>query len=146
MKVLIATDGSVHSENAIDRYLGTVFTADDVIRIVSVVEPATHIIGAPFGVVDDYYEKFIAEARRIAEAHILEAKNKVSSVAVDGNISAEILIGSPCRSIVDDAAAWGAELIVVGSHGRGFWERVYLGSVSNAVLHHAPCSVFIVRN
>lgn len=145
MKVLIATDGSVHSEKAIDEYLRTVFTADDVIKIVSAVEPATHIIGAPFGVVDNYYETFVAEARRIAEEHIQEAKKKLSSVVVDGNISAEILIGTPGKSIVEDASAWGADLIVMGSHGRGFWERVYLGSVSNAVVHHAPCSVLIVR-
>ena len=145
MKILIATDGSIHSDEAISEYLRSICRADDVVRIIAAVEPATHIVGAPFGVVDDYYEKYINEARQVAADHLREAKKKVSSVVAGGNISAEILIGSPGKSIVDEAATWGADLIVMGSHGRGFWQRVYLGSVSNSVVHHAPCSVLIVR-
>ncbi len=52
----------------------------------------------------------------------------------------------PKESIVEEAQKWSADLIVLGSHGYGFWERMLLGSVSNAVVHHAPCSVLIVRN
>jgi len=54
-------------------------------------------------------------------------------------------MGAPSRMIIESATNWGADLIVVGSHGRGFWGRVMLGSVSDAILHHAPCSVLVVR-
>jgi nucleotide-binding universal stress UspA family protein len=47
--------------------------------------------------------------------------------------------------IVEEAEKWGADLIVVGSHGQGLWSRALLGSVSNSVVHHAPCSVFVGR-
>ena len=40
---------------------------------------------------------------------------------------------------------WKADLIVVGSHGYPTWERLLLGSVSQAVVSHAKCSVEVVR-
>ena len=46
---------------------------------------------------------------------------------------------------IEEAQNWGADLIIVGSHGYGFWSRALLGSVSNAVINHAPCSVLVVR-
>jgi nucleotide-binding universal stress UspA family protein len=60
-------------------------------------------------------------------------------------ITTEVLEGSPKELIVDEAKRWGADLIVVGSHGRGSVGRFFLGSVSLAVAAHAPCSVEIVR-
>jgi nucleotide-binding universal stress UspA family protein len=47
--------------------------------------------------------------------------------------------------IVEEAERWGADLIVMGSRGLGAWNRLLLGSVSSAVVHHAKCSVEIVR-
>jgi nucleotide-binding universal stress UspA family protein len=47
--------------------------------------------------------------------------------------------------ILDEAETWGADLIVVGSHGYHGLRRFLLGSVSQAVAAHAPCSVEIVR-
>jgi nucleotide-binding universal stress UspA family protein len=54
-------------------------------------------------------------------------------------------MGAPHRRIVEVADEWGADLIVVGSHGYRMWERVLLGSVSQSVATHAKCSVWIVR-
>jgi nucleotide-binding universal stress UspA family protein len=47
--------------------------------------------------------------------------------------------------ILDQAESWGADLIVLGSHGYSGWRRFLLGSVSHAVATHAHCSVEIVR-
>jgi nucleotide-binding universal stress UspA family protein len=47
--------------------------------------------------------------------------------------------------ILDEAESWGADLIVVGSHGYRAWERFLLGSVSQSVVSHAKCSVEVVR-
>ena len=60
-------------------------------------------------------------------------------------ISTEVLFGSPDSRIVETAEQWHADLIVIGSHGYSRWERLLLGSVSDSVLHHAPCSVLVVR-
>ena len=47
--------------------------------------------------------------------------------------------------IVEEAQNWEADLIIVGSHGHGFWKRSFLGSTSDKVIHNAPCSVLVVR-
>jgi nucleotide-binding universal stress UspA family protein len=58
--------------------------------------------------------------------------------------AASLRDGDPRRTIVDCAREWHADLIVIGSHGRKGLDRV-LGSVSDSVARHAPCSVEIVR-
>jgi nucleotide-binding universal stress UspA family protein len=66
---------------------------------------------------------------------------------VDGPVvSADVLFGSPESRIVETAEQMQADLIVVGSHGYNRWERLLLGSVSDSVIHHAPCSVLVVRS
>jgi len=53
--------------------------------------------------------------------------------------------GDPSHEIVEEAKSWGADLIVVGSHGRTGMQRLLLGSVAEQVVRHAPCSVEVVR-
>jgi nucleotide-binding universal stress UspA family protein len=56
-----------------------------------------------------------------------------------------VLSGNPKEVILDEAQKWGADLIVVGSHGRRGIKRFLLGSVSEAVAMNAHCSVVVVR-
>ncbi len=57
----------------------------------------------------------------------------------------EAMLGNPEHQICDLAQEWQADLIVVGRHGRTGLAELFLGSVSNHVLHHAPCSVLVVQ-
>jgi nucleotide-binding universal stress UspA family protein len=61
------------------------------------------------------------------------------------HIDTAVRDGSPKNEIIEEAEQWGADLIVVGCHGYGNLKRFLLGSVSQAVAVHAPCSVEIVR-
>jgi nucleotide-binding universal stress UspA family protein len=72
-----------------------------------------------------------------------KVKQQVEGKKVE--ISSDVLIGSPESRIVEMADEIKPDLIVVGSHGYSGWERLLLGSVSDAVVHHAPCSVMVVR-
>ena len=54
--------------------------------------------------------------------------------------------GDPGRVICDVARSWGANVIIVGNRGRTGLSEFLLGSVSNYVMHHAPCSVLVAHN
>jgi nucleotide-binding universal stress UspA family protein len=86
-------------------------------------------------------------AQAQAEAAVRQAAGLIREYFADVRIdvSTDVKIGAPAQIIVETAEEWKADVIVVGSHGRGYWKRALLGSVSDAVIHHAPCSVLIVR-
>ena len=77
-----------------------------------------------------------------------EAVNAAEEIVASAGMKTEtaVLEGSPKRRIVEESKAWGADLIVVGSHGRRGLTRYLLGSVSEAVAMHAHCSVEVIRD
>jgi nucleotide-binding universal stress UspA family protein len=85
-------------------------------------------------------------AREQAQTVVNAAATKVVA-RVDQTIivTTGVLIGSPRSAILEESENWKADLIVVGSHGYGPWQRFLLGSVSQAVVSHAKCSVEVVR-
>ena len=52
----------------------------------------------------------------------------------------------PGRATVELASDLHPDLIVIGSGGKGFFKRLFTGSVSDYVVHHAPCPVLVVRH
>jgi len=61
------------------------------------------------------------------------------------NASVGVAEGNPTTRIIEEAEQFGADLIVVGSHGQKRFERALMGSVSEGVARYAPCSVEVVR-
>jgi nucleotide-binding universal stress UspA family protein len=79
-----------------------------------------------------------------------ERQDMLSSLAQKGkeigiNIEYSQNFGDPGRMICDTALSWNADLIIVGRRGRRGLTELFLGSVSNYVLHNAPCSVLTVQ-
>lgn len=147
MKILLATDGTKHSDSAVETIKNFNFSETDEIKIVSVVDMAL-----PLAI--DIYAGYVpttteieTTARENAEK-VLETTFQQIREVVSANvfISTELLFGSPESRIVETAEKLGADLIIVGSHGYNRWERLLLGSVSDSVVHHAPCSVLVVRS
>jgi len=146
MKILLATDGFLYSKEAVKNLSQRLFHPNTEVRIISVYEsyPFISAVGT-MGVMQEYNPdagKFgLKAAENITKnaAKILKKKNPkliVSEIVIDG---------SPKKAILEEAEKFGADLIVVGSHGGGAVERFLLGSVSHAVSLHAKCSVEIVR-
>jgi nucleotide-binding universal stress UspA family protein len=146
MKILIAADGSGYSRKAIEdccRFFGG--NEKPEIKIVTVYESVYPMMGEPFALSGDYYRQFEEESKAQAEKFAADGAKIIRENIPNAEISTEVLHGIPEREIVETAKIFQPELIVVGSHGRGFWGRLTLGSVSDAVIHHAPCSVFVSR-
>jgi nucleotide-binding universal stress UspA family protein len=59
-------------------------------------------------------------------------------------VKGTVALGTPQVEIIRHAGHWKADLIVVGSHGRGTMGRLLLGSVAQKVLHEAGCPVMVV--
>lgn len=149
MKVLLAIDGSTCSEAAVDEVATKAWPAETHIRVISVVEPHAPLTSGPWGEAATKYHEEVEEAERRSAVEILgrAAERIRPPEASNGElkISTDVLTGTPKRVIVEEAERWGADLIVVGSRGNKSWERMLLGSVSQAVSTHATCSVQIVR-
>ena len=148
MKILVATDGSDYSKAAIEKCCQIIAKPEDTsVKIVSAAQIVTSVATEPLPLSANYIQEADTALRNMAAGFVTEAKEKILQEFPDSNlsVSTEVLDGSAGKAIVEAAQDWGADLIVVGSHGYGFWNRVLVGSVSQAVVHHAPCSVLIVR-
>ena len=147
MRILIATDGSEFSKAAVKECCRMLIRPEDAeVLIVSAYEDAYPIMAEPFAVSAEYYQKLDDAVSEMASDFAADAKKMIREAfpSVEVTVSTEILHGPPDQQIIEKAREWNADIIVVGSHGRGFWGRL-LGSVSNGVVHHAPCSVLVVR-
>ena len=83
----------------------------------------------------------------VIEEEGLEKLQLYTEQATDEGVKAEFTqtLGYPGPTIRKLAQTWGSDLIVMGSRGRKGLSEIFLGSVSNYVMHHAPCSVLIVH-
>lgn len=147
MKILLATDGTDQSETAVDALKVLGLKDGDVIEIVSVIETVYPSVVDIYGGYLPDTDELLEKERGSALVFLQEAAKKVGSFFSGENIaiSTEVLAGSPESAIVERAEETVADLIVVGSHGYRAWERLLIGSVSDSVVHHAPCSVLVVR-
>lgn len=147
MKVLIATEGSEFSKAAIEKCCSLIDrSADTDVRVIAASKLAV-VPAEPFALSAEYIQEIDEESRKRAAEVASRAEQEIRRRVPDigSKLTTTVMSGAPAQVIVDEAEKWGADLIVVGSHGYGFWQRALLGSVSNAVVHHAPCSVLVVR-
>ncbi|KXK06900.1 MAG: Universal stress protein UspA-like nucleotide-binding protein [Acidobacteria bacterium OLB17] len=148
MKIILATDGTKHGEAAAAAVKKFALSGADSIHIVTVVDMAV-----PLGI--DVYSGYLPDTTEIEKAARDHADKVIASTTAmlkaefekdPPAISSDILFGSPDSRIVETAEELKADMIVLGSHGYNRWERLLLGSVSDSVVHHAHCSVLIVRS
>lgn len=147
MKILLATEGSEFSKAAIEKCCQIFGRSEDAeIRILSAAEPVIVPV-EPFAVSAEYLADAEKAAFETSKSAVSTAEETIRSALPNfvDRLSTKIVKDNPIPAILEEAKEWGADLIIMGSHGYGFWQRTFLGSVSNSVVHHAPCSVLIVR-
>ena len=137
-KVLIALDDDPVALNAAEIGVELAGKLGAELGLVSVADRTIADAAAPEMPRDD----LLAEARERA-AQVMDEWAK--RLAPQGAVQTFIAEGHPSDEIVATAQAWGADLVVIGSHGRGGLSHVLLGSVAESVMRHAPCPVLVVR-
>src|SRR5262245_58005402 len=136
--VMLATDLSETSEAATTTALDLAVTTGARLLAVSVIDPGA--LRLPGGRYFARVDQVRAEREHIAQE--LVARGRSVGVTVDFLVWE----GDPGESIIEAAEAEGADMIVVGSHGRGAVGRFLIGSVSDHVVRNAPCPVLVVRS
>ncbi len=138
MKILVAYDGSQCADAALDDLRRAGLSSDAQIEVLSVVE---NWLPPPSGleIIEhiDRDQEYLALARR--------GGIRLVSMEPGWDVKSESSAGSPATVIIEKADEWGADLIVVGSHGHTALGRFFFGSVSQKVLSEARRSVRVAR-
>jgi nucleotide-binding universal stress UspA family protein len=145
MNILLAIDDSPHSAAALEGVLARPWPDGSCFKVVSVVEPfhpeyaGWHTSYVPLAL--EAQKELLDSTKHMVSQAAAELQDRFGKEAV----SLEVLEGYIKDKILEIAREWPADLIVMGSHGHRGFTRFLLGSVSEAVVSHAPCSVEIVK-
>jgi nucleotide-binding universal stress UspA family protein len=136
-KVLLPLKSSSDTEDAIGFLQLTPFRESVELTLLSVLPPIT----PSWGTAALAAEPLQARERENAQLFLQSAAGRLQRLGY--TTKSQVLIGTPVELILDQAKGQDADLILMGSRGRQGVRRLVLGSVSHAVLHHAPCPVLV---
>jgi nucleotide-binding universal stress UspA family protein len=141
--ILLATDGSDEAGLATQAATELSKATDSEVHVTYVLPTESQLIG-PHAYPDEIRESLIERAERDARSFLDEQAERVRS---EGGKVAETHLreGQPEKEIVRLAGVLGVGTIVVGSRGLHAIERMLMGSVSESVVRHAHCPVYVVR-
>ncbi len=148
LKVLLAVDGSEGSRHATAAIAARPWPIGTEIRVFSVVELGMSALQGAFEIPSldaAHLESQRAAAMRRTEEAIDSARKTLEAAGLTTSESISVLAASPKKIILQEAAAWPADWIVLGSHGSSGLSRFLIGSTSETVATHAACSVEVVR-
>jgi nucleotide-binding universal stress UspA family protein len=113
-----------------------------VLTIVEPLYPGDAFIGIPESALRAY-----AKRLEIREQAGIEKLQSLAAEATAAGIRTEFTqnVGDPGKLICEIAKSWNADLIVIGRRGLSGLSELFMGSTSNYVLHHAPCSVLTIQ-
>ncbi|MCU1455728.1 MAG: universal stress protein A-like protein [Acidimicrobiales bacterium] len=144
--VLLATDGSDLATAAMTRGIQLLgrdhrFIALHVVPPAYVPAAAVTPMDTHPTIVDPELERQIEREEQVESSHELAQLSDLLEVPLEPRVE----VGDPGQTICTLAAELQVDLVVIGSHGHGWLQRVLMGSVSHHVLQHAPCPVLMVR-
>lgn len=146
MKIVVGTDGSNCSQKAVCAVANRPWPAATLVKVISVREPSVPASDTMTVYPPDVMQEITERERGRADDALASARQMLSAAGVRLCDSSITLFGDPRNILLDEAKSWGADLIVVGSHGLRGVDRVLVGSVSESVAMHAHCSVEVIRD
>lgn len=153
-KILVALDRSSEAEAVFDYALSIAQPQTSEILLVHFIDWQMQNASPWVGVGTLYDMDFSGDRYNWSREHLQQEIEQATSwlenyaqqaIARDLDCKFECPIGSCNLGIGDRAKEWGADLIVIGRRGHKNISEILLGSVSNYVIHHAPCSIFVVQ-
>lgn len=137
-KILVALDLSDANRSVFDYAVFLAHTADAQLILLQILPPAPQ---------DESLTSVYEEPWQKLQQRGLQVLRSLTQEATTAGINAKFIqdFGHPGRTICDLAQTWSVDQILLGSRGLTGAKEMFLGSVSNYVTHHAPCSVLIVR-
>ena len=154
-KILVAIDHSTMSRKIFEAGLSLAQTTGASLMLLHVLSPEEKIYPSPFiyygreaSPIDESIVNVYQQHWQKLERSGLELLQSLAEEATQAGIKTEWeqSLGYPGRKICESAPTYSADLILVGSRGLTGLKEMFLGSISNYVTHHAPCSVLIVRS
>jgi nucleotide-binding universal stress UspA family protein len=143
MKILLAIDSSPSSDAALREVSQRPLPPRTQVRLIMVERPVD--AGLLRTGVQTVFDELFKTERLAARRRLHRAAARLQQTTRALIVTPLLRHGDPSQIILNEAARWGADLIVVGSRGFGLFKRILFGSVSLAVAANAPCSVQIVR-
>lgn len=147
MKILIALDDSPYSKDVVADVVKRAWPDKTQFKLLTVIEPFC-MSGDEESDADLIEASGVVHRKRwqVAESICEQAEKKLQASLPEAKISFEIKEGNARFQIISTAVEWSADKIILGAHGVGVCPHNLLGSVSQGVALHAPCSVEIVRS
>lgn len=144
MKILVATDGSKYSTVALRSVAARPWPKGSKVKILSVPEPFMPLGEFPYFESKEI-ENLNTSSLKEAKGYVIAGAEILSKAGLETTTETPFPKDSHAREIVKEAERWQAQMVVVGSHGRRGFDRIAMGSVSEHVAFHAPCSVEVIR-
>lgn len=137
--IILPLDGSDLAESAVPRAAAIARATKEPLHVVRVHVPVLAYAAAesPVAIPDPIWDAKVKEA---AEEWLVQ-KASALKAELDMPVTFELRIGSPADEIVAAATERNARFIVCTTHGHGGWAAQWIGSVTDAVIRHAPCPV-----
>ena len=136
-RILVAVDGSAHSDRAVSQARTLAEQFGSTLFLVHAFPHTSDLIGY------EEFEKRVARRELAGQEVIDRARDQLGPAGA--RVEEELLEGPPAEAILAVAQQRRADLIVMGSRGLGDFEGLVLGSVSHKVIHSAACPVMVVR-
>ena len=145
-RILLAVDGSSTSNAALRHAAGLVSDARARLRVVHVVDSPYDYPDVMFGHVAGDLDDLRAAWQKAGEEILDGARAALRRGGIEPEVALLETAGRRVSvAIADEARRWGADLIVIGTHGRRGLDRLLLGSVAEGVARTAPTAVLLVR-
>jgi nucleotide-binding universal stress UspA family protein len=145
MKAIVAIDRSPCCRHVIDNVCRRAWPADSEIELLTVLASRVPLITEPTLVLAASHEFDLQVQERAASDVLGRAAGRIRASRPDLRVTERIAEGPAAKTIVAEGQRWDADVIIMGSRGRGRLRRLLFGSVSDRVAWRASCAVQVVH-